>query len=378
MNFTAPDRKHLRQRCPWPVTVAAVTVVLLVLFYAYDTTTFADNSRVIQGYSHIELSSSESRLSDTHHLIPLLYKPFVHPVDASKFVNHDGQTYELTEPPRFTEPLGKKVLILDVDTRPLNGEGGMLNETMQYDSITHQTAGMLNHYLYAMVHGYEYKFIQSPAYTDRHQTWVKVPMIREALKSYDYVVFLDSDAVFPHTHLPVEWLFNYWNIREETLLAMALDPDQPFNKDSRGNTNLNTGFIIAQASPRTTEMLNVWEDCVTDTKFEKCSKWRYEWSHEQAAFSDFMRYEYERGTEVIELACTEANGYPQKADSGCSGEFVRHFWLGKELVADALRDTVSRYMALRLHETFRDYIDVSMVNASNKTLPLHAGERVIV
>jgi hypothetical protein len=255
----------------------------------------------------------------------------------------------------------------------------MLSESIQYETMTPHTAGMLNHYLYAMVHGYDYKFVRSPSYTDRHQTWVKVPMIREALKTYDYVVFVDADAVFPHTHLPLEWLFNYWNVTEETLVAMALDPNADFNKDERGNINLNTGFIIAQASPRTTEMFNVWEDCVTDRKFDKCSKWRYEWSHEQAAFSNFMRYEYQRGSEVIELSCTEANGYPQKAaESGCHGEFVRHFWLGKEFAVDALRDTVSRYMALRLHDTFHENINVAMVNATNTTLPLKVGEEVVI
>jgi hypothetical protein len=100
----------------------------------------------------VELSSSsESRLSDTHHLIPLLYKPFLHSVDAPRFVSDNGDTYELPEnPPRFTQSLGKKILVLDVDTRSLDGEGGMLSESIQYETMTPHTAGMLNHYLYGM------------------------------------------------------------------------------------------------------------------------------------------------------------------------------------------------------------------------------------
>jgi galactosyl transferase GMA12/MNN10 family len=229
-----------------------------------------------------------------------------------------------------------------------------------------------------MIHGYDYKFVQAPEYTDRHQTWVKVPMIREALKTYDYVVFMDADAVFTHHHLPLEWLFNHWNITSETLIAMALDPSTEFNKDERGNVNLNTGFIIAQASKRTTEVFNIWEDCVTEDRFANCSKWRYEWSHEQAAFSNYLRYEYSGESEVIQLPCAEANGYPSRAELGCTGEFVRHFWQDKGQTVSALQDAVTQYTTLRLHEQFHDQLEHTLVNATDTTLPLKAGEQVVV
>jgi hypothetical protein len=41
------DRKHFRQRCTWPISVAVVTVVFFVLFYAYDTRPFSGDSSVI-------------------------------------------------------------------------------------------------------------------------------------------------------------------------------------------------------------------------------------------------------------------------------------------------------------------------------------------
>jgi hypothetical protein len=229
-----------------------------------------------------------------------------------------------------------------------------------------------------MIHGYDYKFIQAPSYTDRHQTWVKVPMIREALKTYDYVVFMDADAVFHYHHLPLEWLFNHWNVTDETMLAMALDPVADYNRDERGNINLNTGFIIAQASDRTTQMFNTWEDCVTDEKYANCSKWRYEWSHEQAAFSNYLRYEYNLPNEVISLPCAEANGYPSTAESGCTGEFVRHYWLNKDATVGALQDAVTQYAALRLHDQFHRHMGHTLVNATGTTLPLKDGETVAV
>ena len=51
-----------------------------------------------------------------------------------------------------------------------------------------------------MIHGYDYQFIRAPDYRNRHGTWVKVPMIKEALKTHETVVFLDADAVFYFTY----------------------------------------------------------------------------------------------------------------------------------------------------------------------------------
>lgn len=205
-------------------------------------------------------------------------------------------------------------------------------------------------------------------------------MIREVLKTckYDYVIFMDADAVFRYTHLPLEWLFNYWNLAVETLIAMPLDPSIPLNEDERGNIALNTGFIIAQSHPRTVELFDAWEDCVSGRYFDRCSKWRYEWSHEQAAFSNYMRYEYNASNEILSLSCTEANGYPQRADEGYLGEFVRHFWLDKPLVVDAFRHAVARYTALSLHGLFHANLGDIFVDATNTILPLQEDEMVIV
>jgi len=78
-----------------------------------------------------------------------------------------------------------------------------------------------------MIHGYDYKFIRAPDYPDRWGTWVKVPMMKQALKTHDFIVFMDSDVMFHYPHIPLEWLLNYWNITAETLVAMSIDPDEP-------------------------------------------------------------------------------------------------------------------------------------------------------
>lgn len=93
-------------------------------------------------------SSTSYHPLDASRLIPQLYKPFLHPIDAETFIGLDDVEYKLTNPPRFTKPLGKNVLVLDVDTRALTEEGGLMQDKLDYGDLTPRTAGMMGHYLY--------------------------------------------------------------------------------------------------------------------------------------------------------------------------------------------------------------------------------------
>jgi hypothetical protein len=221
-----------------------------------------------------------------------------------------------------------------------------------------------------MIHGYDYKLIQSRPYSDRHGTWTKVPVIKEALQTHhDFVVFMDADTMFPHPHLPLEWLFNYWDITPDTLVAMALDPDQRRNRDARGQLLLNTGFIIAQQSPRTQELFQAWETCPDEkTRYtRRCSQWKRKWSHEQAAFGNHIRYDFDRPNDIKSLPCAEANGYPEVGNqTGCVGEFVRHYWINKHLLPEAVEGSIMGYYSIpQLHEQFhRDRAEI-VINAED-------------
>ena len=206
-----------------------------------------------------------------------------------------------------------------------------------------------------MIHGYDYKFIRAPDYPDRWGTWVKVPMMKEALKTHDFIVFMDSDVMFHYPHIPLEWLLNYWNITAETLVAMAIDPDEPQNYDFRGNRLLNTGFVIAQQSKRTQEMYKAWGECPLETRYENCSKWKFDWAHEQAAFGNYIRYDFDRPEDIKVLPCVEANGAPEAMNrGGCKGVFVRHFWVDKQLPLKALTESVMQYFVPRLHAQYHE------------------------
>lgn len=176
---------------------------------------------------------------------------------------------------------------------------------------------------------------------DLHNTWIKPHALERFLKSYDFVVFIDADATVQHLDIPLEWLFNRWGVTPQTSIAMPLDVAQivkgnkHVSEDSKGKMVLNSGFIITQALPLTFDMLRAWAECPQETRYKGCAEWKNKWSHEQRAFSEYIRYDFNPdGNNVIEIPCDDAMGYPGLADDpsllvNCTGQFVRHHTLDK-------------------------------------------------
>ncbi|KAL2264341.1 hypothetical protein VTK26DRAFT_6584 [Humicola hyalothermophila] len=285
---------------------------------------------------------SNPTLDSVPDLIRALWAPLVLPMTAPTFTSQWKNTQLHLPPPEeliHTQPLGKRVCILDVDTRDLDGEGSIFADSPpQWDNLKNPSAGFLSHYLYAMIHGYSYKFVRAPKYADRAPHWTKVIMTKELLKQFDIVVMLDYDAMFPNPEVPLEWMLNYWKIGPEVLVAMSEDPPGDVNMDSRGKLNINSGFIIAQASEKTQRLLKDWAECPDETRYKGCGVWKNKAFHEQSAFSSFVRYDFLDGFSIDThpqyirtLPCAEANGIPEVAGCGCVGHLVRHYWGKKEL-----------------------------------------------
>jgi hypothetical protein len=78
-----------------------------------------------------------------------LYRPIIHPITAQNFTDEDSDVYQLPAEPRFKKPLGKRVLILDIDSRPLDGPGQLMNENkLEWHRMRPLSAGMLSHYMF--------------------------------------------------------------------------------------------------------------------------------------------------------------------------------------------------------------------------------------
>ncbi|KAM0190026.1 hypothetical protein ACHAPA_007815 [Fusarium lateritium] len=229
-----------------------------------------------------------------------------------------------------------------------------------------------------MIHGYDYRLVWAADYPDRHGTWVKPAVVKEALKTYDFVISLDSDAVFTHLDLPLEWLMNLWDITPETLVAMAYDLDWEGDYDPRGNLILNTGFIIAQASQRAQDMFRRWEDC--PRSIPGCEHWNFKWAHEQSAFSHYIRYEFNRTHDVKSIPCNHANGneYSVNGNCECQGVFISHNWKHKDKTAELLSRSIMTSLARRVHAQFHNDIKDLYVDASNQTYPIEGPRDSII
>ncbi|KAH7369327.1 hypothetical protein B0T11DRAFT_278605 [Plectosphaerella cucumerina] len=339
-------RYHLRNR-PFIFIGALVFSFACLLFASRSSVPWAYDTLYTKVYS--EYPSPIPAVEDFSRLIAALWKPYVHPLDNLTFTTDTGAEYAIPEGAHlWQEPLGKDLLILDVDTRIDNVARTMGPAIFKKENMTPRAAGILNHYIYSQIHGYDYKFVRAPPATDRHNTWVKVPVIQKALKEYRFVVFLDADAVFVQPNMPIEWLMGLWNITDKTMLAMAEDPNSTHNQDAKGWVLWNTGFVVAQASERTQELFDVWNDCPLGNRFPECRHWAYSWAHEQAAFGNHIRYAYNKTDELRALPCSDANGAPYVG--GCRGRFVSHFWMHKEKTIDVLHNMVGAALKRRLRD----------------------------
>jgi hypothetical protein len=81
-------------------------------------------------------------------IIKALYGPILHPIDAANFTDEDGDVYRLAGEPKFKSKLGKKVLILDIDSRPLTEKGQLMDPQLKWKGMRSLSAGMLGHYMF--------------------------------------------------------------------------------------------------------------------------------------------------------------------------------------------------------------------------------------
>lgn len=274
------------------------------------------------------------------------------------FLDDAGEltSLELPPRPRYTKHLAKDVLVLDLETRPLESTADFEKGEFDWRKLSHVSSGVFNHYTYALIHGYDYKFIHAHEFEDRHPTWIKPSALANQIKKYKFILFLDADATFRFMHLPIEWMLNYWKIEPQHSITMALDPWDPLdpatNSDRFNRTYTNTGFMVVQNNAHIMEILKAWHECPEDKRYKGCSEWKLPKFHEQSAFGEFVRYDYEQY--IKELPCAEANGFPGVSVSSCQGKFVRHYWFEKQLIKKDFSENMMNALTLPIQRIFAE------------------------
>jgi hypothetical protein len=133
----------------------------------------------------------------------------------------------------------------------------------------------LNHHEYANKHGYSYikKIVNNDDYQNWHPTWIKIDVIKTYLQIFDYVVWIDADAVFYNQDIKIEELIE-GNI---DLVIPKLEMDRV-----SGNvwTNTTTGFMIWKKSE--------WSFNILNKLWDEPNQYRFEFFHEQSRLDDLI------------------------------------------------------------------------------------------
>ena len=87
--------------------------------------------------------------TDAVEIIKAIYKPSIIPITAPEFTDEDGNNYRINGEPTYKVSLGKRLLVVDVDSRPMTGDGQLLSKKgPHWPRLDSMTAGMLSHYLF--------------------------------------------------------------------------------------------------------------------------------------------------------------------------------------------------------------------------------------
>jgi len=133
----------------------------------------------------------------------------------------------------------------------------------------------LNHHEYANKHGYSYikKIVNNDDYQNWHPTWIKIDVIKTYLQIFDYVVWIDADAVFYNQDIKIEDLIE----GDVDLVIPKLEMDRV-----SGNvwTNTTTGFMIWKKSK--------WSFNILNKLWDEPNQYRFEFFHEQSRLDDLI------------------------------------------------------------------------------------------
>ena len=133
----------------------------------------------------------------------------------------------------------------------------------------------LNHHEYSNKHGYSYikEIVKNEDYIDWHPTWIKIDILKKYLPLYDYVVWVDSDAVFVNQDISIE-----------NLIGDGIDlviPKLELDRVS-GNmwTHTTTGFMIWKNSE--------WSNNVLNLLWDEPKQFRFEFFYEQSRLDEIL------------------------------------------------------------------------------------------
>jgi hypothetical protein len=157
-----------------------------------------------------------------------------------------------------------------------------------YGKCVYGDFASLNHHEYSNKHGYSYikEIVKNEDYNDWHPTWIKIDVLKKYLPLYDYVVWIDSDAVFVNQDIKIEDFIDD-NI---DLVIPKLEVDRV-----TGNmwTHTTTGFMVWKNSE--------WSKNILDLLWNEPKQFRFEFFHEQSRLDEILynNFTFDGGENIL-------------------------------------------------------------------------------
>jgi hypothetical protein len=195
----------------------------------------------------------------------------------------------------------------------------------------HRFQSDVNHSFYANRHSYDYVFDVGPYHSLQNVFFLKIQAVRERLRLYDWVFWLDDDAFFTGLDTRLE-SFIERRQRDEFLLVC-----QGVVSTLRGRfTFLNSGVFLVKNCPDAIEFL----DAVSETPLSVVKRW---WNPRRVGLyttgdQDAMTYvlhEHDFMSKVCLLPYNAFNNRPYHYNQSASEHFVVHFRVDNK--AEAIR-----------------------------------------
>lgn len=211
-----------------------------------------------------------------------------------------------------TRRIRKKWLVLQYDDRPIEYEyANLMNRNKKY----------------CKQHGYAYKFIKR-GYSNIPPYWRKVSLVKEYLKNYKGILWLDTDAVIFNLNISLDSLTN--------------SSKQLFISNDDWNSHplhFNTGIWIIKNTIEMHRLLDDWIHTYNEKDWLKDSmnKWHSTggWSGTTYEQGSFNKNIYSKYKEYIKSPpCNILQGALEDINSP-NKPFILHFWncLKKEIPA---------------------------------------------
>jgi hypothetical protein len=204
----------------------------------------------------------------------------------------------------------------------------------------HQLSAKINAH-YARLHGYGFLYLNTPCqklttypnsvnsktctpcshpvHGPRASPWCKLPAINYTMHAYrdvEYIVFIDSDAVFYTQSVPVDWVYER-RLEQVDTPVLALFNNYPWRLfSSRGHELGCSGIMFWRNTERARSFLQEWWD------FDCMSVWNREHPYEQQCLHELIEArEYDMDNSLMQVL--DISAFPSTENTK-SAQFMLH------------------------------------------------------